>query len=76
MAEIKLPKLPDRTPVKLAISVMPDLKQALDDYAEYYQHAYKQTETIADLVPAIVGAFLENDRAFLKWRRQLADPDG
>lgn len=76
MGEIKLPKLQDRTPVKLAICVMPDLKQALDDYAEYYQHAYEQTETIADLVPAIVGAFLEGDRAFLKWRRQLADPDG
>ena len=38
--------------------------------------AYEQTETIADLVPAIVGAFLESARAFLKWRRQLADPDG
>src|SRR3546814_9935901 len=32
MAAIKLGKLPDRTPVKLTLSILPDPKQALDDY--------------------------------------------
>src|SRR3546814_7620770 len=38
MAAIKLGKLPDRTPVKLTISILPDLKQALDDYARSEEH--------------------------------------
>lgn len=31
--ELKLAKLPDRTPVKLAITITPDLHEALHDYA-------------------------------------------
>ncbi len=31
MAELKLGKLPDRTPVKLAITVTPDLHQMLQN---------------------------------------------
>jgi hypothetical protein len=34
MAELKLAKLPDRTPVKLTISVSPELNRALVDYFE------------------------------------------
>jgi hypothetical protein len=36
MPDIKLAQLRDRTPVKLSISVMPDLNQALNDYAARY----------------------------------------
>jgi hypothetical protein len=35
MADPKLPKLPDRTPVKLSISVTPDLHRALLGYARF-----------------------------------------
>lgn len=35
MADLKLPQLPDRNPVKLNISVMPDLHQGLTEYASY-----------------------------------------
>jgi hypothetical protein len=37
MAELKLGKLPDRTPVKPTISVRPDLNQDLVDYAKAYR---------------------------------------
>lgn len=37
MADLKLTKLPDRTPVKLTISVLPDLAKALEDYAAIYE---------------------------------------
>ena len=30
---LKLPQLPDRIPVKLTITLQPDMKKALDDYA-------------------------------------------
>ena len=68
MAEIKLPKLPDRTPVKLTISVMPDLKNALDDYAAAYKATYGRSESVAELIPFILQAFLDSDRKFGKTR--------
>lgn len=68
MAELKLARLPDRTPVKLAISVMPDLHAALTDYATLYQEAYGEKAAVADLVPAMLEAFLASDRAFGKAR--------
>ncbi len=68
MPELKLAQLPDRTPVKLGISVMPDLHQALSDYAALYAQAYGREEPVADLIPAMLSAFLESDRAFSKGR--------
>ncbi|MFM6830132.1 MAG: DUF2274 domain-containing protein [Novosphingobium sp.] len=47
MADIKLPQLPDRTPVKLNIMLLPDLYQALSDYAAFYAQAYGREETVA-----------------------------
>jgi hypothetical protein len=68
MAELRLAKLPDRTPIKLAIQVTPDLHQALTDYAALYANAYEREETIADLIPAMLAAFLDSDRGFAKAR--------
>lgn len=71
MVDLKLPKLPDRAPVKLTISIPPDLKRALDDYATAYEAAYGQSENIADLVPFMLQAFLAGDRGFAKARDRL-----
>lgn len=68
MPDLKLAQLPDRTPVKLGISVMPDLHQALNDYAALYAQAYGREEPVTDLIPAMLVAFLESDRAFSKGR--------
>lgn len=68
MAELKLPKLPDRTPVKLAITITPDLQNALRDYAAIYAQAYGTEEPVAELIPAMLAAFLENDRNFIRAR--------
>lgn len=68
MANIKLPQLPDRTPMKLTISVMPDLHQALTEYAALYAKTYGRDEPIAELIPAMLGAFLESDRSFSRTR--------
>lgn len=69
MADLKLPKLPDRTAVKLTIGLPPDLHQRLADYAEAYEAAYGQREAVADLIPFMLRAFLDSDRAFQR-RRQ------
>lgn len=68
MADLKLPKLPDRTPVKLAITVTPELHRALSDYAALYAQAYGRDEPVTELVPAMLAAFIEGDRAFQKNR--------
>ena len=47
MADIKLAQLPDRTPVKLTISVLPDLLQALNEYAALYSKTYAREEPVA-----------------------------
>jgi len=64
MPDLKLAQLPDRTPVKLTISVMPDLHQALGEYAALYAQTYGREEPVADLIPAMLAAFLESDRVF------------
>lgn len=76
MADLKLGKIPDRTPVKLAISIMPDLHRALVDYAAVYNDAYGQSEPLADLLPHMLAAFLASDREFAKARERLATGNG
>ena len=68
MAELKLAKLPDRTPVKLAITITPDLLNALRDYAAIYAQAYGTEEPVVELIPAMLAAVLESDRNFIRAR--------
>lgn len=76
MTEIKLGKLPDRTPIKLTFNASPDLKQALDDYAEIYRQTYAADEPIVELIPFMLESFLAADRAFLKARATLRNVAG
>ena len=69
MPDLKLAKLPDRTPVKIAIHVVPDLHQALREYADLYREAYGSEESIADLIPAMLASFLDSDRGFARRRK-------
>ncbi|OYY90781.1 MAG: transposase [Sphingomonas sp. 28-66-16] len=69
MADLKLARLPDRTPLKLTIAVMPELHQRLGDYALVYAQTYGSEEPITELIPAMLAAFLDSDREFIKARR-------
>ena len=68
MATLKLPRLPDRTPVKLGIAVLPELYQRLVGYAELYRQTYGAEEPVAELIPHMLDAFLTSDRAFARGR--------
>src|SRR3546814_21090686 len=68
MHELKLPKLPDRTPIKLSFTITPDLHQLLHGYAALYAEAYGREEPIAELIPAMLTTFLESDRGFTRSR--------
>lgn len=63
---LKLAKLPDRTPIKIALTVTPDLSRALSDYTAIYNRTYGDKAETADLIPAMLEAFLASDRVFAK----------
>lgn len=73
MSTLKLAQLPDRIPVKLAITVQPELKKALDDYALLYARSYGAEESVAELIPYMLEAFLKADAAFRTGRKELQD---
>ena len=66
MAGLRLGKLPDRTPVKITISLSPELNQALADYSELYRETYGQAEPVQELIPAMLVSFLQGDKAFAR----------
>lgn len=68
---LRLDKLPDRTPVRMTVSVDPDLASALADYAEIYRQAYGAEEKPETLIPAMLKTFLGNDAGFKRARRAL-----
>jgi len=68
MADLKLAKLPDRTPVKLNLVLAPHLAADLNAYAELYRERYGTDEPLSELIPAMLAAFIESDRQFKRPR--------
>jgi hypothetical protein len=56
-------------PVKVTISLSPELNRALCDYAAAYAEAYGESEPVTELIPAMLAGFLEGDRTFARRRR-------
>ncbi len=71
---LRLPKLADRTPVKLALTIDPLLYARLADYARLYQATYGEAARIEDLAPVMLARFLEGDRYFRKARKDILKP--
>ena len=76
MPDLKLAKLPDRTPVKITITASPELNRSLHAYAKLYQEKYGAAETVPELIPYILESFLESDRIFARARKEGAVGDG
>jgi hypothetical protein len=68
MSGLRLGRLPDRTPVKLTLNLPPELYRGLNDYAAAYAQIYGVEEPVVELIPAMLAAFLESDRAFARRR--------
>jgi len=68
---LRLGQLPDRTPVRMSLSVDPDLASALSDYAEIYRQTYGAEEKPEALIPAMIESFLASDAGFKRARRAL-----
>jgi hypothetical protein len=70
MPDLKLAQIPDRTPVKMVIHILPELAEALGAYADAYEAAYGRRESAANLVPFMLASFLESDRGFHRSRQK------
>ncbi len=70
---MKLAKLPDRTPVKITMMVSPELNRMLQDYAAYYATAYGTEESVGELCPYMLAAFVEADKGFQKARKDAGN---
>jgi len=68
---LRLGQLPDRTPVRMNLSVDPELASALSDYAEIYRQTYGAEEKLEALIPAMIESFLASDAGFKRARRAL-----
>lgn len=68
---LRLDKLPDRTPVRMTVSVDPELALALTDYATLYHRTYGQKEKPETLIPAMLEMFLGSDPGFKRARKAL-----
>jgi hypothetical protein len=69
MSDLKLARLPDRTPVKITVTVSPGLNKTLNAYAELYRERYGEAEPVSELIPFMLASFLESDRGFAKAQR-------
>lgn len=70
MAELKLAKLPDRTPIKLTIVIGAELNEALKAYGERYTAAYGVSEPVIELIPYMLETFLQSDKGSNKGTRK------
>jgi hypothetical protein len=71
MPALKLAKLPDRTPVKVTLTLHPELHKSLVEYSEVYRKTYgeENAEPISEIIPAILQSFVDGDRTFAKARK-------
>ena len=69
--KLRLGPLPKTELVRLNVALPAKVKADLDRYAELYAAAYGEPVDAAALVPHMLAAFMERDRAFR--RRRQAD---
>lgn len=67
--KLRLGPLPRSEVVRLTIVLSASVKADLDRYAKLYGVAYGETFDAAALVPHMLAAFMERDRAFRKARQ-------
>lgn len=63
---LKIGKLPDTTPVKLNLTIDPELHSDLNRYADVYARAYGEKASIEALAPSMLRAFIASDSGFKK----------
>ena len=70
---LRIAKLPNLTPVKLTVSLEPEVHKMLEDYACIYGDSYGETVKPAELVPFMISGFLATDNGFKRARKALKE---
>lgn len=65
---LRLSKIPERTPVKLTITLDRATHTLLTAYAEAYRTVYGTEEALADLIPFMLKQFVGSDPGFARMR--------
>ncbi len=68
---LKLGPIPDHKPVKITISLCPDIHAALSDYAEIHAREYGKQSSASEIAALMIEKFLTSDREFKRKRRTL-----
>lgn len=68
---LKIGAIPDRTPVKLSLSLSPDVHDALQDYASIHEKEFGQGAQAAELAALMIERFLASDTQFKRARKSL-----
>ena len=71
---LRIAKLPDLTPIKLSVSLEPEIHQMLEDYARIYGDNYGEAIKPAELIPSMIAGFLATDNGFKRARKALTAP--
>lgn len=70
---LRIAKLPNLTPVKLTVSLEPEVHRLLEDYAQVYKDSYGEVVKPVELVPLMISGFLNSDTGFKKARKALLE---
>lgn len=74
---LKLPRLPERSPVKITTAIDPATYAMLQAYAVLYRETYGVEEHLTELIPYMLKSFLENDRSFVRaYQARAGAPEG
>ena len=71
---LRIGKLPDLTPVKLTVSLNPEVHKMLEDYARIYSDNYGEAVKPSQLIPSMIDGFLATDNGFKRARKALISP--
>lgn len=71
MTNLKLGKLPDRTPVKITIMLDPEVMTALQDYCEIYKQNFGEAVSPKEIIPYMIHQFMNDDGGFKKARKLM-----
>jgi hypothetical protein len=71
---LKIGPVVERTPVKIAVCLPPDVHDALADYALLHAREFGRDIPLADLAALMIERFLKSDAAFRRARKSLRQP--
>ncbi len=68
---LKIGAIPERKAVRITLSLPPDVREALADYAAIHAKEFGRRTPIGELAALMIERFLNSDAAFRRARKSL-----